>query len=75
MIALAFIAGLCVGGWTAAGQQRPQRVQWEYNSLFIPASAPWAFPQEMLQLGDKGWELVSVVYLERQRHYHFKRPK
>ncbi len=47
--------------------------KWEYyfcRTDFI------AIDQETLEgLGEDGWELVSIIVLEEQTYYYFKRPK
>jgi hypothetical protein len=81
LIALAAVAGLCVGGWTATGQQRPQRGQWEYLELSVPDTLPASRSGSMSviavdRMGEQGWELVSV--LDRgngTKAYYFKRAR
>jgi len=60
-----------------------QTVKWEYfiDKINIKAHGPEAFAAAIAPLGEQGWELVSMVYLEgaerldKASHYIiFKRP-
>jgi hypothetical protein len=48
--------------------------QWEYLSTAIPDISDQRCDEELAMLGERGWELVSVIEVRGAHFFFFKRP-
>lgn len=70
LIFIVIIVGLSLAGWTSSGQNKAQRIVWEYRTFEGKAN-----DVQLNQLSSEGWELVTVVADNNQMSYYFKRAK